>query len=85
MVALQSEIAREVSNKLQIKLTSTEQEQVAKTYTKNSEAQKLYLQGRFHLNKTGPMRKNAKDFEKAIEYFKQAIEKDPNMHSRIVD
>ena len=73
LVSLQSQIAREVSSKLRIQLTPTEREQVAKTYTKNSEAQKLYLQGRFHWQG-----RNKKEFEKAIEYFKQASEKDPN-------
>ncbi len=73
LVALQSQIAADVSDKLRLKLTASEQNQIAKTYTTNSEAQQLYLKGRFYWNK-----RNTKDFEKAIEYFKQAIEKDPN-------
>ncbi len=72
LVSLQSEIARDVSDKLRLKLTTAEQNRVAKTFTTNSEAQQLYLRGRFYWNK-----RNVKDFEKAIEYFKQAIEKDP--------
>ncbi|NNE68293.1 MAG: tetratricopeptide repeat protein, partial [Pyrinomonadaceae bacterium] len=73
LVSLQSEIARDVSNKLRLRLSATEREKVAKTYTANSEAQQLYLKGRFHWN-----RRTSDDFEKAIEYFKQAIERDPN-------
>lgn len=73
LVSLESEIARNVSDNLRLKLTRAEQDQVAKTYTTNSEAQQLYLKGRFHWNK-----RNKKDFDKAIEYFNQAIEKDPN-------
>jgi len=73
LVSLQSEIARDVSNKLRIRLTTSEQEQITKIYTKNSEAQQLYLKGRYHWN-----RRNPRDFEKAIDLFKQAVEKDPN-------
>jgi serine/threonine protein kinase/Tfp pilus assembly protein PilF len=73
LFSLESEIARNVSENLRLKLTRAEQVQVAKTYTTNSEAQQLYLKGRFHWNK-----RNKTDFEKAAEYFKQAVEKDPN-------
>ncbi len=73
LVSLQSEIARTVSDKLRSKLTSTEQDRVAKTNTTSSEAQQLYLKGRFHWNK-----RNTEDFQKAREYFQQAITADPN-------
>ena len=73
LVSLQSEIAKNVSDKLRLKLTANEQKQIAKTYTANSEAQQLYLKGRFHWNK-----RKSENLEKAEQYFKQAIEKDPN-------
>jgi serine/threonine protein kinase/Tfp pilus assembly protein PilF len=73
LVSLQSEIAKTVSDKLRFKLTTTEQERVSKTYTTSSEAQQLYLKGRFHWNK-----RNTEDFQKAREYFQQAIANDPN-------
>ncbi len=69
--SLESEIASNVSDNLRLKLTKADQVLVAKTYTTNSEAQQLYLKGRFHWNK-----RNKEDFEKAIGFFKQAIEKD---------
>lgn len=69
--ALESEIAINVSDNLRLKLTQADHVLVAKTYTTNSEAQQLYLKGRFHWNK-----RNKEDFEKAIQYFKQATEKD---------
>ncbi len=72
LVSLQSEIARDVSNKLRAKLSSTEQQQVAKSYTANPEAYRLYLKGRYHWNK-----REDKEFIKALEYFQQAIDKDP--------
>ncbi len=73
LVSLQSEIAKAVSDKLRLKLTATEQERVSKTSTTNSEAQQLYLKGRFHWNK-----RTTEDFQKAREYFQQAIAVDPN-------
>jgi tetratricopeptide (TPR) repeat protein len=73
LVSLESEIASNVSENLRLKLTNAEQVRVAKTYTTNSKAQRAYLKGRFHWNK-----RNKEDFEKAVEYFKQAIENDPN-------
>jgi serine/threonine-protein kinase len=72
LVSLQSEIARDVSDKLRLKLTTAAQEKVAKTDTTNSEAQQFYLKGRFYWNK-----RSVEGFEKAEDYFKQAIEKDP--------
>ena len=72
LVTLQSEIAKTVSDKLRLKLTATEQERVSKTNTASSEAQQLYLKGRFHWNK-----RTTADFLKAREYFQQAIAVDP--------
>ncbi len=73
LVALQSEIARDVSTKLKSKLSNAEVASVEKNYTANSEAYQLYLQGRYQWNK-----RDTKAFEKAVGFFKQAIEKDPN-------
>ena len=73
LVALQSEIARDVSSKLKIKLSGVDERELAKTYTQNTEAYRLYLRGRFLLGKTTPQ-----DSQKAIEYFQQAIALDPN-------
>jgi TolB-like protein/Tfp pilus assembly protein PilF len=73
LASLQSEIARDVSQKLRARLTGTEETQVAKNQTQNTEAYQLYLQGRYNWNKrTGPTTR------KAIEFFQQAVEKDPN-------
>jgi tetratricopeptide (TPR) repeat protein len=70
---LQSEIAKTVSDKLRLKLTTTEQERVSKANTTSSEAQQLYLKGRFHWNK-----RTTEDFQRAREYFQQAIANDPS-------
>jgi eukaryotic-like serine/threonine-protein kinase len=73
LVSLQTEIARDVSGKLKTKLSGADQQKLAKTYTTDPEVYRLYLQGRFYLNK-----RVGKEFEKAEGYFQQAIAKDPN-------
>jgi tetratricopeptide (TPR) repeat protein len=71
LISLQSEIARDVSNKLKNKLSGADQAKLAKTYTVNPEAYQLYLKGRFYWNK-----RTARDLQKAVEYFQQAIAAD---------
>ena len=72
VVSLQSEIARDVSNKLKTKLSGAEVAKVEKGYTANPEAYRLYLQGRFYWNK-----RSEPNLKKSIEYFDQAIALDP--------
>jgi TolB-like protein/Tfp pilus assembly protein PilF len=74
LVSLQSEIARDVSSKLKIKLSGADQQKLTKTYTTDPEAYRLYLQGRFYLNK-----RVGKEFEKAEDYFQRAIAIDSNL------
>jgi len=73
LVSLQSNIARDVSSKLKIKLSGADEQKLTKTYTENPEAYKLYLQGRFYANKRTP-----KDSRKAIDCFEQAVHIDSN-------
>jgi serine/threonine protein kinase len=73
LVSLQNLIARDVSSKLKIQLSGADLEKLAKKYTNDPEAYRLYLQGRFYWNKRiGP------EFERAEAYFQQAVERDPN-------
>ena len=73
LVNLQSEIARDVSSKLKSKLSGEDQKALTKKYTDDPEAYRLYLQGRFCLNK-----RVGKEYEKAEGFLRQAIERDPN-------
>jgi serine/threonine protein kinase/Tfp pilus assembly protein PilF len=73
LVALQSEIARDISNKLKTKLSGADAAKVEKNYTANAEAYQLYLKGRFYGSK-----RTAKDAQKSIDYFQQAAAIDPN-------
>src|SRR4029453_1193111 len=71
--AVESEIAKTIAETLRAKLTGSEKSSIAKVPTTNPEAYELYLKGRFFWNK-----RTATDLRKAIDYFNQAIEKDPN-------
>ena len=73
LISLQGDIARDVSSKLKIKLSGADEQKLTRNYTQDTEAYKLYLQGRFYANKRTP-----KDLRKAIDYFQQAISIDPN-------
>jgi len=72
LVALQTEIARNVSEKLQLKLSGEDEKKLTKTYTANAEAYQAYLKGRFYWNK------RTEEIKKSIEFFNEAIELDPN-------
>jgi TolB-like protein/Tfp pilus assembly protein PilF len=73
LVSLQSEIARDVSNNLRTKLSGADEQKLVKNYTQNAEAYQLYLKGQYEWKKH-----TEEDLRKAIDYFNQAIEKDPN-------
>ncbi|PWT90082.1 MAG: hypothetical protein C5B54_07830 [Acidobacteria bacterium] len=73
VLTLQSDISKQISENLRMKLSNSEQQKVVKKYTENTEAYQLYLQGRYYWNKRTP-----DALKKAIEYFQQAIDKDPN-------
>ncbi|HLC13279.1 MAG TPA: tetratricopeptide repeat protein [Chthoniobacterales bacterium] len=70
--AVESDIAKTIADTLQAKLTGSEKIAMAKKPTANPEAYELYLKGRFFWNK-----RTAADLRKSIEYFNQAIAKDP--------
>jgi serine/threonine protein kinase/TolB-like protein len=73
MLSVQREIAREITSNLRPTLSGVEQTRATKQYTVNPEAYQLYLKGRYYWNKRTPP-----DFEKAIGFFNQAIERDSN-------
>jgi len=72
LLSVQREIASEISSSLRLKLSGPEENRVNKRYTDNPEAYQLYLKGRFYWNK-----RTEEGVRKGIEYFQQAIEKDP--------
>jgi TolB-like protein/DNA-binding winged helix-turn-helix (wHTH) protein len=73
ILAVQGEIAREISEKMRLRLTGEDEQLLTKRYTENVEAYRLYLRGRYFWNKV-----TREGLEKSLEYYNQAIEKDPN-------
>lgn len=73
VVSLQSDIARDVSNKLKSKLSSADVAKVGKNSNVNPEAYQIYLKGLYQLN-----RRTGESLKQAEGLFKQAIAKDPN-------
>jgi TolB-like protein/DNA-binding winged helix-turn-helix (wHTH) protein len=73
LLQVQSDISRKVSERLRLRLTGAEQKLLTKRDTNNSEAYRVYLKGRYHLDK-----RTERDVAKSTEYFQQAVDLDPN-------
>jgi TolB-like protein/Flp pilus assembly protein TadD len=68
----QDAISEKIAKALALKLTGGEAKRLAKRYTENTEAYQAYVKGRYFMDK-----RTEEGFQKAIEYFQQAIGKDP--------
>jgi serine/threonine-protein kinase len=73
LLSVQRVIATEITRNLRWQLPGDQQDRVAKNYTQNAAAYQLYLKGRYYCNK-----RTEESYQKAIEYFRQAIEIDPH-------
>jgi serine/threonine protein kinase/tetratricopeptide (TPR) repeat protein len=73
ILALQSNVAMAIAQKIESKLTPLEQGEPVSTPTVDPEAYELYLRGCFFMNKY-----TKEGFTKALSYFQQAIEKESN-------
>jgi serine/threonine protein kinase/Tfp pilus assembly protein PilF len=69
---IQDEISNEISGKLRLQLSRAQKKRLTRRHTEDPEAYRVYLKGRHHWN-----RWTEEGFYKAIEYFQQAIDKDP--------
>lgn len=76
ILSMQAEMAREISERLRLRLSGADEKRLAKRGTENTEAYQLYLKGLFYWNK-----RTREAYRKAIDFFNQAIEKDPNYAS----
>ncbi len=70
--AVESEIAKAVTDTLKAKLTGSEEHAISAKPTGNLEAYQLYLRGRYYWN-----RRTAGGLKRALEHFQQAVDKDP--------
>jgi adenylate cyclase len=71
--AVQEEIAKEISDRLRLKLTGAERQQLAKRPTENIKAFQYYMQGRGYIN-----RRTREDLLEAVRYCEKALEEDRN-------
>lgn len=71
--AVQEEITLAIVDSLKLKLLGDQRAEVLRRCTENTHAYSLYLHGRFFWNK-----RTAEDVHRAIRYFEEAIELDPN-------
>jgi TolB-like protein/DNA-binding winged helix-turn-helix (wHTH) protein len=69
---LESEVARTIADQIKITVTPEERRRLAVSQTVDPEAHELYLKGAFYNNKW-----TKEGFEKGIEYFNRALERDP--------
>jgi TolB-like protein/Flp pilus assembly protein TadD len=72
VLALQSEVAQAISREVQVKLTPQEQAHFEQVRPVDPDAYEAYLKGRYHWNK-----RSREGYAKAVQYFQQAIAKDP--------
>ena len=72
VLALQGDVARDITDKVQVKLTSQEHARLSGAQPVNPETYEAYLRGRYYMVKW-----TAESTKLAVEYFDQAIKKDP--------
>jgi TolB-like protein/Flp pilus assembly protein TadD len=73
VVTVKQAIAREVTQKLKVRLTGEEERRLVKRDTSNPQAYQSYLRGRYLWNRRTP-----NGLQQATEEFQTAIERDPN-------
>lgn len=73
ILVLQGEVAQAIAREIKVKLTGEEQTRLASARTVNPEAYEAYLKGRYYRE-----RWTLDATKRAIEYFQQAIQVDPN-------
>ena len=72
LLSVQQEIAREITSSLKLTLEPEQKKRLSRRYEADRDAYPLYLKGRYHWNKG-----TVAGFQKAMELFGEAIEKDP--------
>jgi len=72
IVAMQTDIAHDVSTRLKSRLSGADEQQISKTFTENPQAYQLYLKGLYQWNRRTP-----DSLAQALSLFQQAIEQDP--------
>src|SRR5262249_42465315 len=72
ILALQQEVASVIARQVRVRLTPEDHARLASVRRVNNEAYEAYLKGRYYQEK-----RTAEGLKKAIDYFREAIAKDP--------
>jgi tetratricopeptide (TPR) repeat protein len=73
LISVKQEIAQAASDKMRVKLTGQQEQQLAKRETVSPQAYELLLKGRYAFSKSG-----TDNLKKSIDYYEQAVAADPN-------
>jgi len=73
VLGLQSEVAQDIANEIQLQLSPQEAARMTQRKTVNPEAYELYLRGRYEWSKVSP-----EGVQKGIEYYQKALALDPD-------
>jgi len=73
VIALQNDVARTITEQIQVELTPEEHTRLSASHTVDPEAYKLYIKGRYFW-----VKRNRESFKLAMDYFQQAIDHDPS-------
>ena len=73
LFSVPAELAREISEKLRLKLSGEQKDRMTRNSPQNREAYEFYLRGRYSWSK-----RTEADLRRGIEYFRQAIARDPD-------
>ncbi len=79
VLRLQAELTKAIAGEIRVKLTANEQARLAGAGLINPQVYDAYLMGRYQLYKMSPQ-----GFDKALEYFQRALDKDPNYTPALV-
>ena len=72
VIALQNDVARTITQQIQVQLTPEEHVKLSASHPVDPEAYKLYIKGRYFW-----VKRNRESFDRAMGYFQQAIDRDP--------
>jgi tetratricopeptide (TPR) repeat protein len=73
VLTLQNEVARTIAQQIEVKVTPEEHARLSASHPVDAEAYKLYIKGRYFW-----VKRNRESFKLAMDYFQQAIERDPS-------
>jgi len=77
ILGVESDIAKEVADALQVKLSPTYSQALASAQTRDAEAYDLFLRGEYAFHQA-ESRETAEAFDRADEFYRQALARDPN-------